>query len=73
MQINRREMKIMFNQYDDILSVYDVADILYLGKNRVYELLEEGKLKGFRIGRIWKIPKESLEMYVRESTGLTKK
>lgn len=54
----------MFEQYNDIMSVYDVADALIVGKNRIYELLESGSLPGFRIGRVWKIPKKSLEEYV---------
>jgi excisionase family DNA binding protein len=46
------------------MSVYDVSEALYIGKNRVYELLGNGSLKGFRIGKIWKIPKKNLEKYV---------
>lgn len=54
----------MLNDYDDIMTVSDISKILYIGKNRVYELLETGKLKGFRIGRVWKIPKEALREYI---------
>lgn len=61
----------MFNQYQDIMSVFDVAEALYIGKNRVYELLESDELKGFRIGRVWKIPRSSVEQYVLQQSGLT--
>lgn len=54
----------MFNQYQDIMTVFDVAEALLIGKNRVYELLEKGELKGFRIGRVWKIPKRNVEAYI---------
>ena len=54
----------MFEQYPEIMSVYEVSEALYIGKNRTYELLEKGVLKGFRIGRIWKIPRKNLEEYV---------
>ena len=54
----------MLNNYEDILTVSDVAQILYIGKNRVYELLDKGDLKGFRIGRVWKIPKEAVQEYI---------
>lgn len=60
----------MFNQYPDIMTVLDVAESLFIGKNRVYELLEKGTLKGFRIGRVWKIPKKSVEEYVYDQTNL---
>lgn len=61
----------MFEQYPDIMSVFDVSDALYIGKNRTYELLETGELKGFRIGHIWKIPKNSLEEYVFQQSRLS--
>ena len=54
----------MFSDYNDVLSVSDVCEILLIGRNRVYELLNAGLLPGFRIGRSWRIPKKSLEMYI---------
>lgn len=54
----------MLDHYQDIMSAYEVTEALCIGKNKIYELLETGQLKGFRIGRVWKIPKESLQEYV---------
>ena len=55
----------MFSEYNDILCVSDVCDILLIGKNRVYELLNSGVLKGFRVGRSsWRIPKKNLAVYI---------
>lgn len=54
----------MFVNYDDILSVGDVCEILFIGRNRTYELLNSGSLRGFRVGRTWRIPKKSLETYI---------
>ena len=54
----------MLDQYQDIMSAYEVTEVLCIGKNKVYELLETGQLKGFRIGRVWKIPKLSLQEYI---------
>ena len=54
----------MFSDYSDVLSVSDVCEILLIGRNRVYELLNAGLLPGFRIGRSWRIPKKSLEIYI---------
>ena len=62
----------MFEQFNDVMSVADVAEALYTGKNRVYELLHSGNLKGFRIGRTWKIPKESLTEYICRQSGLNR-
>lgn len=60
----------MLNQYEDIMSVTDVSEALFIGMNRTYELLNEGELKGFRIGRVWKIPKESVREYILSQSGL---
>ena len=38
-----------------VLSVSEVAEYLGVGKNRVYELLNTGKLNGFRMVSPWKI------------------
>lgn len=54
----------MFQEYNDILSVSDICEILLIGRNRTYELLSDGSLRGFRVGRTWRIPKKSLEAYI---------
>lgn len=48
----------MFHEYNDIMSVFDTAEALCIGRNRVYELLNAGELKGFGIGNTWKIPQK---------------
>lgn len=48
----------------DILTVQDVMKFLYIGKNTVYGLLQSGELKAFRIGKSWRIPRESLTEYI---------
>ena len=56
----------MFNDDYEILTIDEVIDYLNTGRNSVYKLLISGKLKGFRIGRVWKIPKKSLDKYIDE-------
>lgn len=50
--------------FDEILTVDEVCEILYIGRNTAYTLLGSGELPGFRIGRVWKIPRVSLEEYI---------
>lgn len=47
-----------------ILTVSEVAEYLGVGKNRVYELLNTGSLKGFRMGSTWKVSRLALENYI---------
>ena len=57
----------MLEQYNDILSVKELCELLHVGRNRVYQLLQSGELKGFRLGKTWKIPKIAVEEYIRSS------
>ncbi len=50
-----------------ILTPLDVMDILCIGKNSAYDLLNSGKLRGFRVGRNWRISAEALEEFMRSS------
>jgi len=56
----------MFEQYDDIMTIDEVCEALLIGRNRCYHLLGNGEIRGFRIGNVWKVPKEALISYVRE-------
>ena len=39
----------MFSNYDEVLTVTDVAEILFIGRNTVYELLNDYTLRNVRI------------------------
>lgn len=60
----------MLEHYQDVMTTFDVAEALCIGKNRVYELLGTGSLKGFRIGNVWKIPKEAVQEYIMTQSRL---
>ena len=38
-----------------VLTAQEAMDILGVGKNTIYRLLDSGALKGFRVGRGWRI------------------
>ena len=60
----------MDNDAIALITVEDVCESLMIGKNAAYRLLAEGKIRGFRVGRIWKIPRGSLNAYIREQSGM---
>ena len=60
----------MFEQYPDILTVEEVCEALRMGFNAVYDLLNDGKLKVYKNGRVWRITKQALIQYVSESSRL---
>lgn len=54
-----------------LLTTDEVAEMLMVGKNRVYELLNKEELKGMRIGKsTWRIPKEAVLQFIREQSRL---
>lgn len=61
----------MFENYDDILNVEEACEALKIGYNAMYELLNTGKLGGYRNGRVWRIPKAALVEYIREMAKMS--
>ena len=59
----------MFEQYDDILTIEELCEILMIGRNIAYSLLKNHRIRAFRIGKTWKIPKKALESYILEQIG----
>lgn len=60
-------------QNDDITTLYspeEAAGILQLGLTSTYNLLRTGKLKAFRVGKIWKIPKLAIQEYILTESKL---
>ena len=49
-----------------LLTIEEMCDILQVGRNCAYELLQSGQIKAFRIGRIWKIPYENVKSFIFE-------
>lgn len=60
-----------FNELDErepiseYLTPREVMDLLYIGKNTLYKLLNSGELKGFRIGKQWRVERNALQEYVK--------
>ena len=60
----------MLSDFPEILTTEEAADILRVGYNTLYDLLQSGKLKAYRNGRIWRIPKRSVIEYIIERSKL---
>lgn len=57
----------MFENYDDIMEIDEIAEALHIGRNSVYGLLRDGKIRSVKNGRNWMVPKFCVEEYVRRS------
>lgn len=56
----------MLEQYDDLITISDLREILNIGRNAAYDLLNQGAIPAFRIGRNWKIPKDAVIFYLSQ-------
>lgn len=59
----------MLETYSDIMTIEEVCETLMIGKNRCYHLLGDGSIRGFRIGSVWKVPREAVIDYIREASA----
>ena len=60
----------MLENYDDILTTEEACEALRVGKNALYELLQSKAVKGYRNGRVWRIPKQGVIEYIRTQANL---
>lgn len=49
--------------FDNLISVTDSAEVLALSRQRVLQMIDEGKLPAKKIGKTWILDRESLEKY----------
>ena len=58
-----------FNRFEDlplVLRVEDLMPLLSIGRNTAYALVRSGQIRSFRIGRCYRIPKDSVVEYIRK-------
>lgn len=60
----------MFETYDDILTIEDLADALKIGNCKAYQIVRSGKINAYKEGKDWKIPKQALVEYVLRRSRL---
>ncbi len=54
----------IFENYDDIVSVEEVMEMLHLGRVTIYNLLKKGEIKSLKVGRKYIIPKQCVIDFV---------
>ena len=52
--------ELQFDNYPDIVTSEDIQKMLRIGRNSVYDLLKQGKIKSLRVGKKYLIPKTSV-------------
>ena len=55
----------MLDAYNDLLTIDELCEALMIGRNTACRLLNTKSLLAFRIGRCWKIPKNSVQEFLQ--------
>lgn len=62
----------MNNKSKDLITIEELCSLLSIGRNTAYRLLNENKIKAFRIGKVWKIPKMAIEDFILTQSKMKK-
>ena len=62
----------MYNCGNELITIEELCECLLIGRNTAYKLLNSHAIKAFRIGKTWKIPKQSVEEYILTQSRLKK-
>ena len=63
----------MLNEYPDVLTVKQVAEILHIGLNSAYKLVNEQTIGSRRVGTKFIVPKVCLTDYLNSARYLVSK
>ena len=50
---------------EELLSIEELCKYLGVGRNTAYALIKNGKIKAFKAGRSWIIPKRAITEYIQ--------
>ena len=53
---------------NDLLTTHQVEDLLQVDRTTVYRMLNDGRLRGVKIGRMWRFPRASVEALLNGHT-----
>ena len=57
----------MFENYDDVVTVEQLAKMLKIGRNTAYDLVRTSTIKSVRVGRKYIIPKSAITTYLTQN------
>lgn len=57
---------ILFDSFNDVLTVDEVCKALATGKNSVYKMLKDGAINCYKVGKKYLIPKICLIDFVNQ-------
>jgi excisionase family DNA binding protein len=56
-----------------VMEIDGLCEMLDIGKNTAYQLLNDQEIDAFKVGTVWKIPKKSVEQFIERKCNEHKK
>lgn len=56
-----------------VMEIDGLCELLGIGKNTAYQLLNDQEIDAFKVGTVWKIPRKSVEDYIERKCQERKK
>lgn len=64
-------LNLYYDEPDEIenefLTPTEVMNLLYIGRSTFYKLVNSGELPAFRVGKLWRVSRKDLELYLHKS------
>ena len=60
----------MQESYVELITIDELCELLMIGRTTAYRLLRTKEINAFKIGKVWKISKASVENYVKERSNI---
>ena len=54
----------MLNNTKDILTLKELQELLHIGKNTALQLVQSGEIEAFRVGKQWRITRDSILKFI---------
>ena len=51
---------------NEYLTPLEVQQLLYIGRNTFYKLVNSGELPAFRVGKLWRVSRQSVEEFAKK-------
>lgn len=61
---------MMFPDYPDVVTVGQLQKMLGISRHLAYELINDGTIRGLKIGNAYKIPKVSVIEYITSANSV---
>ncbi len=58
------------NKELDILNLEETADLLRVSNQTIYNMIKDGKLKAYKIGREWRFMRKDIESFIYSSSSM---